>query len=55
MTKRELLQNEAFKNAPMDAEIEIPNRWYKEGVDERDDVTIEEVRYWNFNNLITFN
>ena len=28
MTKQELLENEEFMKAPMDAEIEIPNRWY---------------------------
>ena len=52
MTKRELLENEAFKNAPMDAYIEIPNGKYQEGADEREDVTISEVRYWDFKNQI---
>ena len=53
MTKKELLETEAFINAPDDAWITIPNRWFKEGVDEREDVTIEDVRYWEFKNLIT--
>lgn len=53
MTKRELLENEAFKNAPMNALIEVPNNDYEEGVDDREDVTPTEVRYWGFKNLIS--
>ena len=54
MTKKELLENEMFKSAPMDAEIEIPNRYYCTGVDEREDKTIEDVHYWEFKKLISF-
>jgi len=54
MTKKELLENEAFKNAPDDAEVQIPNWNYKDYVDERQDVTIKEVRYWGSFNLINF-
>lgn len=52
MTKRELLENKAFKDAPMDAEIEIPNALYGENGDEREEVLLSRVRYWTFKNLI---
>ena len=40
MTKKELLENEAFMNAPDDAIIEIPNAAYREDFDEREEKTI---------------
>ena len=46
MTKKELLENEEFKRAPMDAQIQIPNWNYEDNVDERQDVTPTEIRYW---------
>lgn len=52
MTKRELLQNEAFMNAPMDAEIELPNWHYGMEGDQREGVFLSEVRYWDFKNQI---
>lgn len=52
MTKKELLENEVFMNAPDDAIIEIPNAAYREDFDEREEKTISEVQYWEFNNLI---
>lgn len=52
MTKRELLENEDFKKAPMDAEIEIPNALYGENGDEREEVFLSKVNYWEFKNQI---
>lgn len=52
MTKKQLLENEAFMNAPDDAYIEIPNGHYGLDGDEREDVTITEVRYWELRNQI---
>lgn len=52
MTKKELLENEAFMNAPDDAYIEIPNAAYREGFDEREEKTITDIRYWEFKNQI---
>ena len=54
MTKKELLENEAFKNAPDDAYIEIPNARYQQDFDEREEVTISVVEYWDFKNQINF-
>lgn len=52
MTKQELLESEAFKNAPMDAVIEIPNAHYGVDGDEREEVFVSEVQYWDFKNQI---
>lgn len=52
MTKKQLLENKAFMNAPDDAYIEIPNGNYGIDGDEREDTTITEVRYWEFRNQI---
>jgi hypothetical protein len=53
MTKKQLLETEAFINAPDDAYIEIPNWHYGMDGDEREETTPTEVRYWDFNNMIT--
>ena len=52
MTKKELLENEAFKNAPDDALIEIPNWHYGLEKDQREEVLLSEVKYWDFKNQI---
>jgi hypothetical protein len=52
MTKQQLLENEVFKNAPMDAKIEIPNSLYGVDGDEREEVYLSDVRYWEFKNQI---
>lgn len=54
MTKKELLESKAFMEAPDDAYIEIPNGHYGLDGDDREDTTPTEVRYWEFNNRITF-
>lgn len=48
MTKKELLENEAFN----DAYIEIPNARFQQDFDEREEVTISVVEYWDFKNQI---
>ena len=53
MTKKELLESKAFMDAPDDAYIEMPNGHYGLDGDDREDTTPTEVRYWEFNNLIT--
>ena len=53
MTKKELLENEAFINAPMEAVIELSNWHYGMDGDEREDVQLSEVHYWDLLNLIT--
>ena len=55
MTKKELLSNPDFINAPDNAEIIIPNIAYEDGVDEREEVPITVVKYWDFRNEIYFN
>jgi hypothetical protein len=52
MTKRELLDNVDFQSAPDDALIEIPNAQYGMDGDEREQVFVSEVRYWEFKNQI---
>lgn len=52
MTKKELLENKAFMNAPDNAIIELPNWHYGLEGDEREDVFLSEVKYWVFKNQI---
>ena len=55
MTKKELLENEEFMRAPEDAQVQIPNWDYQDNVDERQDVTPTEIRYWGPDiNVINF-
>ena len=53
MTKKELLESKAFKDAPDDAYIEIPNWHYGENGDKREEATPTEIEYFEFNNRIT--
>ncbi len=50
--KKELLENKAFMNAPDNAIIELPNWHYGLEGDEREDVFLSEVKYWDFKNQI---
>lgn len=52
MTKKQLLENEAFKNAPDNAVIELPNAHYGLDGDEREEVFLSKVQYWEFKNQI---
>lgn len=52
MTKEELLENEAFMTAPMDAVIELPNWHYGENGDKREEAPLSEIEYWEFKNQI---
>ena len=52
MTKKELLESEGFKNAPMDAYIEIPNWHYEQDGDYEENATPTSVKYWEFRNQI---
>lgn len=54
MTKKELLENEAFKNAKDDAVILIPNGQYQEGVDERDAVDVSRIWDCSWKNVLEF-
>ena len=54
MTKKELLSNPEFIRTPDDAEIIIPNITYQEGVDEREEVPITVVKFWDFRNELYF-
>lgn len=52
MTKRELLENEDFKNASMDSVIMLPNWHYGLEGDEVEYKPLSEVKYWDFKEQI---